>query len=32
MWKNFMLFKPGWWVVHILAILAMFYLGHKVDF
>jgi len=29
---KFMLFKTGWWVLHILAIAFMFWLGHAVKF
>ena len=25
---RFLLWKPGWWVVHVVAILFMFWLGH----
>lgn len=30
--KNFLLFKPGWWVLHIAAIALVFWLGHAVGF
>ena len=26
----FMLFQPGWWVLHIIAIAFMFWLGHAI--
>jgi len=30
--KRFMLFKPGWWILHVLAIILLFWLGHLVNF
>ena len=30
--KNFRLYKPGWWIVHALAIALFFWLGHAVRF
>jgi hypothetical protein len=30
--KNFYLFQPGWWVLHIAAIGLMFWVGHVVRF
>ncbi len=30
--NRFLLFKPGWWVLHIIAIALMFWLGHAVRF
>jgi hypothetical protein len=32
MLKYFMKFKPGWWVLHAVAIGLTFYLGHMVKF
>jgi hypothetical protein len=29
---RFMLFKPGWWILHIIAIAFVFWLGHVVRF
>jgi len=29
---RFMLFKPGWWVLHVAALVFMFWLGHMVRF
>jgi hypothetical protein len=29
---RFMLFKPGWWILHIIAIVFFFWLGHAVKF
>jgi hypothetical protein len=29
---RFMLFKPGWWILHLLAVAFMFWLGHAVRF
>lgn len=25
---RFLLWKPGWWVVHVMAIALLFWLGH----
>ncbi len=25
---RFLLFKPGWWIVHVLAAAIMFWMGH----
>jgi hypothetical protein len=30
--SSFMKYKPGWWVLHLLAILLTFYLGHIATF
>ncbi len=30
--KYFLLFKPGWWVLHIVSIAFLFWLGHAVGF
>lgn len=30
--KHFMRYKPGWWILHIIAIGLTFYLGHIVKF
>jgi hypothetical protein len=30
--KNFMLYQPGWYVLHIVAIVLIFWLGHFVRF
>ena len=27
-----MFFKPGWWILHIVAIALLFWLGHLVRF
>jgi hypothetical protein len=32
MMKYFLLFKPGWWALHIAAIAFMFWLGYAVGF
>lgn len=29
---RFMLFKPGWWILHIIAIAFVFWLGHAIRF
>lgn len=29
---RFMLFKPGWWLLHIAAIAFVFWLGHAIRF
>lgn len=29
---RFMLYKPGWWILHILAIAFVFWLGHAIRF
>jgi len=29
---RFLLFKPGWWILHIAAIAFVFWLGHVVRF
>ncbi len=29
---RFMLFKPGWWMLHIAALIFIFWLGHVVKF
>lgn len=28
MMKYFLLFKPGWWVLHVFAILLLLLIGH----
>jgi len=28
MMKYFLLFKPGWWLLHVLAILLLLLMGH----
>lgn len=30
--KNFILFQPGWWVLHAVAVVFMFWLGARVNF
>jgi|YNPBryBLVA2012_1023415.scaffolds.fasta_scaffold02249_9 hypothetical protein len=30
--KHFMLFKPGWWWLHIIAVLFFFWLGSVIHF
>jgi len=30
--QHFRLFKTGWWILHLVAILFMFWLGHFVRF
>ena len=30
--QHFMLFKPWWWVLHVIAIGFTLYLGHMVTF
>jgi len=32
MLKHFMRYKPGWWILHIVAIGLTFYLGHMAAF
>lgn len=32
MLKYFMRYKPGWWVLHIVAVGLTFYIGHMVNF
>lgn len=32
MLKHIMKYKPGWWILHILAVSLTFYLGHKMAF
>jgi len=32
MLKYFMRYKPGWWILHIVAVGLTFYLGHMVNF
>jgi hypothetical protein len=29
---RFMLFKPGWWMLHVAALIFFFWLGHVVRF
>jgi hypothetical protein len=29
---RFMLYKPGWWILHIIAIAFVFWLGHAIRF
>jgi hypothetical protein len=29
---RFMLFKPGWWILHLIAIAFVFWLGHAIGF
>ena len=26
--QHFLLWKPGWWILHILAVITILYLGH----
>jgi hypothetical protein len=30
--NKIMLFKPGWWVLHVCAIIFILWLGHAVHF
>lgn len=30
--RRFMMFQPGWYVLHVIAIAFMFWLGHAVRF
>ena len=30
--NKFRLFKPGWWILHVVAIIFFFWLGHMVHF
>jgi len=30
--KYIMRYKPGWWILHALAIFLTFYLGHRIQF
>lgn len=30
--KHFMRYKPGWWVLHVIAVGATLYLGHFMTF
>jgi len=32
MLKYFMRYKPGWWILHVVAIGLTFYLGHMLTF
>lgn len=32
MLKYFMRYKPGWWILHIIAGSGVFYLGHMMNF
>lgn len=32
MLKHIMRYKPGWWILHILAVAITFYLGHRATF
>lgn len=32
MLKHIMRYKPGWWILHIMAIALTFYLGHRINF
>lgn len=32
MLKHIMRYKPGWWILHILAVSLTFYLGHRIRF
>jgi hypothetical protein len=32
MLKHIMRYKPGWWILHIIAVGLTFYLGHKISF
>ena len=29
---RFMLFRPGWWILHIIAVIFVFWLGHAIRF
>lgn len=30
--KHFMRYRPGWWILHIVAVGLTFYLGHLATF
>jgi hypothetical protein len=30
--RHFLRYKPGWWILHILAVAVTLYLGHVVRF
>ncbi len=32
MLKHFMRYKPGWWILHIVAVVLTFYLGSIINF
>ncbi len=32
MLRHFLVGKPAWWVLHIIAVIAVFYLGHRFHF
>lgn len=32
MLKNFLRYKPGWWILHLAAVSFTLYLAHVVDF
>jgi hypothetical protein len=32
MLRHIMRYKPGWWILHIIAVALTFYLGHKISF
>ena len=29
MLKYFFAGKPGWWILHVMAVIVVFYLGHR---
>ena len=32
MLKYIMRYKPGWWILHVLAVSLTFFLGHRIHF
>jgi hypothetical protein len=32
MLRHFMRYRPGWWILHLIAVALTFYLGHLVEF
>jgi len=30
--QKIMLFRPGWWILHVIAVAFVFWLGHVVRF
>lgn len=32
MLRHIMRYKPGWWILHIMAVALTFYLGHMIRF
>jgi hypothetical protein len=30
--NRFLMFKPGWWILHVITIAFFFWLGHAIHF